>query len=74
MSRNPISDEKRAGLKAAFDRGAGPYEAAADVDVTAVTAVRYFRLFGWDGKRRPRPASSRKRSGVPVYDGPDWIG
>ncbi len=55
-------------LKAHCAAGKSPSAAARLVQCSAPTAGRYFRKWGWAGKRRAKPCL------VPVYDGPDWIG
>lgn len=70
---NLISKDKRLALKAAFEAGMGAEAAGRAIGASTPTAARYFRIFGWDGKRR-KSTAPRRFSGVPRYTGPDWIG
>ncbi len=58
------------------DLRVAPSDAARLVRCTWPTAARYFRKFGWDGKRGAQPCCKHPHGwyDVPVYDGPDWIG
>lgn len=70
LSGRNLSEERRCILKASFDRGDSASYAGRLAGTNPVTAAKYFRSFGWDGTPRP----GRRKPGVPVYTGPDWIG
>jgi hypothetical protein len=65
-----IDEAKLLMLRAAYRRGESAASAAIKAHVSCEKARHHFRRFSIDGVARWRP----KFSGLPRYDGPDWIG
>ncbi|MGE0751848.1 MAG: hypothetical protein AB7F39_06695 [Variibacter sp.] len=63
-----ISVEKHEKLKACYKQGLSSGRAAKLADVAPATAESYFRKFKYAGVKLP------KMPGLPIYEGPDWIG
>lgn len=65
---NSLAAEKIEALRRLYLRGVNTHRAADYVRIRTQTAQKYFRQFEAEGLPRER------RSKIPIYDGPEWIG
>ena len=65
-------------LEDAWRSGESGYRAARMISIAPATSYKYFRRFAAEGvprgAKKPRKPRRGRWRGVPVYDGPAWIG